>query len=129
MRRNNCSLSNPECVRGDILSVAAVLRNLGYKTLSALDRIARHVGVSRRRTRTIVFEDQTYTVTDEQRGHFAFRIADLHDMLADEFEERARACRFAADGIRCRERQQQTVPLGDIGAWRTSGRAQQRLCA
>lgn len=131
MRRNVFVLSHnhAECARGDILSVLAVLRQLGWKTMAGFERIARHAGLSPRRPKTIVMRDQPHTVTAEQRRHLALAVADLFDHLADEFEERAQACRDKGDGIRFRERQQLLLPLEGVGAWRASGNWQRRLAA
>ena len=124
MRRNNHLRDNAGCVKEDVLSVLGILRHAGHTTLSGLHRIAMHCGVPSRRTRTIAFEDQTYTATDEQRRHMALSIADLFDKLADDFEKRAEACRQKGDAIRLRERQQLSLALGG-NTWRSGNMSAQ----
>ena len=126
--RNILIRENANTVRNDLLLVLKMLRQLGYSTMGGLERIAKHCKVPSRRTRTIAFEDQTYTATDDQRRYMAFALADLADQLAEECEARARAYRYEADGIRSRERQQQCVPLGS-GIWAHSTRSAGRLAA
>lgn len=118
MRRNVFVQNYSEIARDDILACLAVLRKFGHKTVDGLNRIAANAGISPRRTKTIVFEDQSSVVTDEQRRHLALSIADLFDHLADDLEKRAKALQLKADAIRHRERQQLSMFVGT--QWGTS---------
>lgn len=117
MRRKELLQDNAEVARGDILGALAVLRQLGSKTVDGLNRIARHAGLVPRRTKTIVFRDVPYVVTDGQRRHLALSIADLHFVVADELERKAEECRRKGDAILHRERQQLSLAFTGGARW------------